>query len=135
MQKTHILAIMTTSSGHSPLLNFLLFVIIFLSIHYTLPEPHHDVANENTKSHMKMIAFCTEMMGPTIPRHARKSGLPSPLFLPLVSRPNLQLHYSNTSRHRQGKHTNTREVKTNFFVFKVATFCLPLQVTILQRSY
>jgi hypothetical protein len=87
MEKIHSPGIMT-SSGPSPLLKFLLFVITFLSIHYTLPVPVHDAANENPESHTKMTAFCTEMMGPTIPRHARKSGLPPPLFLPLVSRPN-----------------------------------------------
>jgi hypothetical protein len=88
MGKIHSLLIMATCSGDSPLLASYFFVITFLSIHYTLPVPVHDAAKENSESHTKMTAFCTEMMGPTIPRHARKSGLPPPLFLPLVSRPN-----------------------------------------------
>lgn len=72
------------------------FLVTFLSIHYSLCLSIIR-QSRSQKATWKWLHFFTEMMGPTMPRHARKSGLPPALFLPLVTRPNLQLHYKSNN--------------------------------------
>jgi hypothetical protein len=68
----------------------------------------------------KWLHFFTEMLGPTTPshataRHARKSGLSPPRFRPLVTGPNLWLHYksNNIARVKENRHDVRLHIRAN----------------------